>query len=135
MDDIPKTKKAAMRKTNDASKRQLDEQDAIDFCALLKEHNGGSVALLDMRALNMWTDFFIVVTVTSSTHLGGLQKHLKDMAREKKIKILNGNKKIAAGDEWQYCDLGHIVIHLMSEKAREFYDLENLYIDAKITRF
>jgi ribosome-associated protein len=30
-------------------------------------------------------------------------------------------------DEWRIIDLGSIVIHLMSRKARDFYELERLY--------
>ncbi|MDR2841907.1 MAG: RsfS/YbeB/iojap family protein, partial [Spirochaetaceae bacterium] len=37
------------------------------------------------------------------------------------------HKKAAAGDEWHLPDLGNIVVHLMSEKARAFYELENLW--------
>jgi ribosome-associated protein len=30
-------------------------------------------------------------------------------------------------DEWRLIDLGAIVIHLMTEKARSFYELERLW--------
>ncbi|GMO59528.1 MAG: ribosome silencing factor [Termitinemataceae bacterium] len=108
---------------------------AASLCALLKERNALGVTLLDFSAIQMWCDFFIVATVTSSTHAGGLEREINDFAKEHNITILNSRKKTLSGNEWQYCDLGDIVIHLMSEKARSFYELENLYIDAVITHF
>ncbi|MDR2842622.1 MAG: ribosome silencing factor [Spirochaetaceae bacterium] len=104
-----------------------DKHFALALCDLLKEHNGINVVLLDLRQLAMWTDFFIIATVTSNAHLGGLERHIKTFAQENKLTINRLHKKAAVGDEWHLADLGNIVVHLMSEKARAFYELENLW--------
>jgi len=95
---------------------------------LLHEHKGRDVTIMDLREMNTWTDFFIIATVSSNAHLEGLERHLKEFCAEKDIKILRRSRKAAAqDDQWRLLDLGPIVIHLMSETSRSFYELERLY--------
>jgi ribosome-associated protein len=115
---------------------------ALELGKLLRDHNGLKVVVMDMRALNFWTDFFIIATVTSNTHLSGLQRHIKDYTKEKEIEILHRSKrpdkKIDLGsselsaEEWSLVDLGGIVIHLMTAKIRDFFELERLWSAAPI---
>jgi ribosome-associated protein len=91
---------------------------ALELAALIREHRGEDVIVMDLREINYWTDFFVVATVSSNTHLQGLQRHIKDYAREKGIPILRGHRKTNADDEWNLPDRGNIVIHLMSANAR-----------------
>jgi ribosome-associated protein len=114
------------------------------LAGLLREHKGDDVAVLDLRKMGAWTDFFVIATATSNTHLDGLERHIKEFCGERGIEILRRSRKPNASDrrrvshgargsyemqedEWRIIDLGSAVIHLMSRRAREFYDLERLY--------
>jgi ribosome-associated protein len=121
---------------------------AIALGKLLEEHKGGDVVVMDMKNLNFWTDYFIITTVTSNTHLMGLERHIKEFARDKGIEILRRSRKpdknagpgslISSGsveppsDEWSLIDLGDIVIHLMSARTRSFFELERLWSAASL---
>ncbi|GHV74479.1 ribosomal silencing factor RsfS [Spirochaetia bacterium] len=105
---------------------------ALELAALIREHRGEEVIVMDLREINYWTDFFVIATVSSNTHLQGLQRHIKDYAREKGMTILRGHRKTGADDEWNLTDLGNIVIHLMSANSRSFYELERLWSAALI---
>jgi ribosome-associated protein len=105
---------------------------ALALAALIREHRGGDVVVMDLRDINSWTDFFVVATVSSSTHVQGLQRHIKEYAREKGIDILRRHRKISSDDEWSLIDLSTIVIHLMTAKSRSFYELERLWSAAAI---
>ena len=105
---------------------------ALDLGSLLDDHNGGEVVVMDMRSLNFWTDFFIIATVTSDTHLSGLERHIKEFLRDKGTDILRRSKKPEKDDEWRLLDLGAIVIHLMTAKARSFFELERLWSAAPL---
>ena len=95
---------------------------------LLLEHKGADVQILDLRDAQAWTDFFIIATATSDTHLDGLERHIKEFCRERGIDILRRSLKPAGmEDEWRIIDLGPVVIHLMSRRTRAFYNLERLY--------
>jgi len=94
--------------------------------ALLREHNGQDVSILDLREMNIWTDFFIIATVTSNTHMDGLEKHIKDFCRFENVEIFGSSRK-STDDQWRLIDLGSIIVHLMNRNAREFYELERLW--------
>ncbi|MCL2139238.1 MAG: ribosome silencing factor [Treponema sp.] len=103
-----------------------------NIAALLQQHKGEDVTVLDLRDRNEWTDFFIIATVTSGTHLDGLERHIKIYCREQGIDILRQSPRFRGQntdqrDEWHIIDLGSSVIHLMSSNARNFYDLERLH--------
>jgi ribosome-associated protein len=113
---------------------------------LLHEHNGFDVRMLELPQ-DAWTDFFIIATASSDTHLDGLERHVKEFCQNQGVEILRRSRRpnmseraLMSGtqiteDEWRIIDLGSAVIHLMSRKAREFYDLERLYSNSQITEF
>jgi len=82
--------------------------------------------VLDLREMNNWTDFFIITTVSSRVHMDGLERHIKEFCRDRKIDILGSSRK-SADDEWRLIDLGSMIIHLMTGRVREFYELERLW--------
>ena len=108
------------------------EEKAREIAKLMEDGKGKDVTLLDISALNSWTDYFVIVTVNSSTHWQGLYKQVKEYIKENDLEIHLTNKKSPDGDDWNLIDLGAIVIHLMSEQARQFYDLEKLWHNGKI---
>ena len=99
---------------------------AVAVAELLNEHKGQDVSVLDIRQICDWTDFFVIATASSKTHMDGLERHTKNFCREREIDILRTSRKDAE-DEWRLLDLGWAVIHLMTKQAREFYDLERLW--------
>jgi len=108
---------------------------AIELGKLLHDHNGGETLVMDMRPLNFWTDFFVIATTTSSTHLYGLERRIKEFTSEQGMEILHHSQKLkndvdGQSAEWHIVDLGSIVVHLMSAKARTFFELERLWSTA-----
>ncbi|MDR0910384.1 MAG: ribosome silencing factor [Spirochaetaceae bacterium] len=101
--------------------------EANKFAELLKEHKGGDVTVLDLRQKNAWTDFFVIATVTSRAHTEGLLRFIKEKAEEDGLEILRHRRKLVPEDEWALIDMGNLVIHLMTEKSRAFYELERLW--------
>lgn len=108
------------------------EEKAREIAKLMEDGKGKDVTLLDISGLNSWTDYFVIVTVNSSAHWQGLYKQVKEYIKENDLEIHLTNKKTSDGDDWNLIDLGAIVIHLMSEQARQFYDLEKLWHNGKI---
>jgi ribosome-associated protein len=110
-----------------ASQRSIEAlEQANALVKLLDEHKGQEVALLDLRQINNWTDFFIIATASSKTHMDGMERHLKDYCRENDIDIFGSSRKDPE-DEWRLVDLGWIIVHLMTAPTRDFYDLERLW--------
>jgi ribosome-associated protein len=102
---------------------------ALALGTLLRDHKGLDVVVMDLREMNSWTDFFVIATATSGSHLQGLERHVKDFCRDQDLEILRRSPRPSGGveDDWRLTDLGTVVVHLMSEKARAFYELERLW--------
>ena len=113
--------------SNDA----LQDQ-AVELGKLLADHHGADVVVMDMRNLNFWTDFFVITTVTSNTHLMGLERHIKDFVRDNGLEILHRSRRPKIDDEWCLLDLGGIVVHLMTARVRSFFELERLWSAASL---
>jgi ribosome-associated protein len=114
-----------------------DKTLALALAGLLSEHKAADVAVLDFRALSMWTDFFVIGTATSAAHLNGLNRHIKEFAALYGLAARRTNSRLNTADAggetfvWDLTDMGSIVIHLMSAAAREFYELERLWSGAE----
>jgi ribosome-associated protein len=102
---------------------------ALALGALLRDHRALDVAVLDLRECNSWTSFFVIAGTGSLSHLAGLERHLKEYCRERDLEILQRSPRtrLAGEDDWRITDLGTVVVHLMSERARSFYELERLW--------
>ena len=111
------------------------EEKAREIAKLMEDGKGNDVTLVDISGLNSWTDYFVIVTVTSSAHWQGLYKQIKEYIKDNDLEIHLTNRKSPDGDDWNLIDLGAIVVHLMSESARSFYDLEKLWHAGKTIDF
>ncbi|MCL2412282.1 MAG: ribosome silencing factor [Treponema sp.] len=108
-------------------KKQTQAQNDLKMLGeLIQEHQGQDVSVLDLRPFHIWTDFFIIATASSKTHMDGLERHIKEFCRERKIEMSGGSRK-KSDDEWRLLDLGFAIIHLMNKRTREFYELERLW--------
>ena len=83
--------------------------------AFLEDHRCSDVVIVDMEKECSWTDAFIIATVTSVGHLRGV------------VHQICNRHKSPGSDGWELIDCGDIVIHLMSQELRDFYNLEKLW--------
>ena len=111
-----------------------NEKTVKEIAAFIEEHNGQDTVVLNISELNSWTDYFIITTVTSSGHLRGLLNQLYQKLDEEKIVLLHHHKK-ADDERWVLLDCGFVVIHLMNQEAREFYNLEKLWFSGEKLEF
>ncbi len=97
---------------------------------MIDEHKGENTVVIDVREQSSWTSFFVISTVNSVGHLKGLTRRIKNFLTEKDVNVLHRHKRIA-DDGWELIDCGFMVIHLMSQEMREFYDLEKLWFSGE----
>jgi len=103
---------------------------AFAIASILADHKAQDVTVLDVREIAGWTDFFVIATSTSITHMRGLSRFVDEQLDAEKIKALN--RSVANNDEtWLLQDIGDVVVHIMSKEARSFYELEKLWFKAK----
>lgn len=100
---------------------------ALEIAKLMEDGKGTDVCVLDVSELNSWTDYFVIATVSSGPHQQGLYKEIKDYIKDTDLEIHKIHNKTSQGNDWNLIDLGPIVVHLMSQEARDFYELEKLW--------
>jgi ribosome-associated protein len=104
---------------------------ALEVGQLIDDHKGENTVVIDVREQSSWTSFFVISTVNSVGHLKGLTRQIKNFLSEKDVNVLHRHKRIAE-DGWELIDCGFMVIHLMSEEMRQFYDLEKLWFSGEL---
>ena len=100
---------------------------ALEIAKLMEDGKGTDVCVLDVSELNSCTDYFVISTVSSGPHWQGLYKEIKDYIKDTDLEIHKIHNKTSQGNDWNLIDLGPIVVHLMSQEARDFYELEKLW--------
>jgi len=100
---------------------------------LILEKKGSDPVILDMRKTPIPTDYFVVVTANSRVHMRTLRDSIVEFLKLNGLPLIYYDK----GDEyeWLLIDAGDVVIHIFTERGREFYDLEGLWIDADRIKF
>ena len=102
---------------------------AIAVTKALDSKKGMDIKLLKIDKVSSLADHFLICTGTSGTHV----KTLCDFAEftlEQLGETMLGREG-HRGNTWELLDYGTIVIHVFTEEARRFYDLERLWADAE----
>jgi len=99
----------------------------LEIARLLEEHRGEDVKALYIGGMSSWTDYFIISTVRSSTHLRGLLRSLEEYLSEHQIQPLTPRKRSRRDEGWILIDCGDFVVHLLDQQHRDFYELEKLW--------
>ena len=94
---------------------------------------GDDIQLLDLRELeNTVCDYFIICSGNSNTQVnaitGSIQKLVSKELKDKPWHIEGQNNS-----EWILMDYVNVVVHVFQKQIRDFYDIESLWGDAKIT--
>ncbi len=85
--------------------------------------------LLDVGELLGITDHFVVTSGRNSRQVKAIVDEVSRQLREADGTLERRIEGLASA-EWVLIDYGDLVVHVFSESAREFYDLERLWADA-----
>jgi len=95
---------------------------------LLFDRKAVNVILLDLRGVSSATDWFVVASGTSDTHVGAIADSVIDEMKKEGVRPLNVEGAREA--RWVLVDYFDFVLHVFHPQAREFYQLERLWGDA-----
>jgi len=99
----------------------------------IEDVKGENISILDLREIeNTVCDYFIVCDGNSNTQVsaisGSIQKTVSKALKDKPWHV-EGERNA----EWILLDYVNVVVHVFQIQVREFYNLEGLWGDAKIT--
>ena len=114
--------------TRKGTERSL--QLALAAARTAADNKGRNIVLLDMREQTPLFDYFVIATGTSGRQLRAMSEDI-DNVLEKDLK--DKRRGISGFNEsrWIVLDYGTVLIHLFDETTRKFYELENLWGDAR----
>jgi len=95
---------------------------------------GIDVSLLDLRDIeNTVCSYFVVCTGTSNTHVNAIVSAIKKtVSKELKEKPFHTEGNDNA--EWVLIDYVNVVVHVFQKQTRDYYNIEELWGDAKTTK-
>jgi ribosome-associated protein len=99
---------------------------------LMFDRKANDVVLMDLRNISTATDFFLIASGTSDTHVASIADHVVDALKQSGTRPLNVEGE--RGGRWILVDYFTFVVHVFHPAAREFYQLERLWGDAPIHR-
>ncbi len=95
--------------------------------AILDDKKAMRLNLIKIQDISSLADYFIIANGTSNTHVRALSDEL-----EQKLKAENVSPERIEGyrsDTWVLLDYGSVVVHIFTQDARDFYDLDRLWAD------
>jgi ribosome-associated protein len=102
---------------------------AIHVTKALDEKKGRDIKLLRITDVSSLADYFLICTGTSNTHVKTLCDYA-EFAMEQLGEPMLGREG-HRGNTWELLDYGSVVVHVFTEEAREFYNLERIWADGE----
>lgn len=98
----------------------------------LEDVKASDITVMDVSELTSITSYMIIASATSSRQAKALAHNVQEKMRELGVEItgVEGERE----GEWVLVDLGDIIVHVMQQSAREYYNLEQLWGAAESRR-
>ncbi len=99
----------------------------------IEEVKGNDIDILDLREIdNASCDYFVICNGNSNTQVNAIVNSIQKTV-SKSIKDKPWHIEGSDNAEWVLMDYVNIVVHIFQKHIREYYNIENLWGDAKIT--
>jgi ribosome-associated protein len=89
-----------------------------------------NLTVLEVSKICSFADYFLICSGTSTRHTRAISDAIHE-GLKKKTKLLPTHLEGYNQSEWILMDYFDFVVHIFSERAREFYDLERLWKSAR----
>ncbi|ABM02974.1 iojap-like protein [Psychromonas ingrahamii 37] len=91
----------------------------------LEDFKAKDITVIDVSATSDVTDTMIICT-------GNSKRHVRSVAEQTALAAKNAGESPLGiegleGSEWVLLDLGNVVVHVMQDETRQFYQLEKLW--------
>ncbi|HQW68276.1 MAG TPA: ribosome silencing factor [Flavobacterium sp.] len=99
----------------------------------IEEVKGNDIEILDLREIDTAVcDYFIICNGNSNTQVNAIVNSIQKLV-SKELKDKPWHVEGTDNGEWVLMDYVNIVVHVFQKQIREFYNIEGLWGDAKIT--
>ena len=98
------------------------------MCDILDSKKARNIKVYSVVGKSDITDYTILATGTSSTHVKALADELEYQTARRGVPPIHFEGR--GNGSWIVVDYANIIVHVFSNEAREFYNLDRLYNDA-----
>ena len=98
--------------------------------ALALDLKATDVVLLDLSGVSDMTDFFVIASGTSDTHVRSIAEHILEELKKREGVAAHHIEGLPQG-RWVLLDYVDVVVHVFHPTLRAFYQLERLWSDAE----
>ncbi|MDA0794043.1 MAG: ribosome silencing factor [Bacteroidetes bacterium] len=117
-----------------ANKKEKDIQLVEEIILGIENVKGEEIHKLDLRELdNTPCDFFIICSGNSNTQVSAIVNSITKTV-SKTIKEKPFHTEGLENAEWVLIDYVNVVVHVFQKQIREYYNIEELWGDAKTTQ-
>ncbi len=102
---------------------------AKEIVKAIDSKRGSEIKLIKVDGISIIADYFVIATGHSSTQVKALADEV-----EYKLKELGENVSHIEGhrnDSWILLDYIDVIVHVFSQEAREYYDLDRMWADGE----
>ena len=92
------------------------------------DHKALDLVVLDVQGLSSVTDYFLVCSGRSTTHLRSIVDAIREAMKAAEVRPLHAEGAPESG--WMLVDYGDVLVHVFLEETRVYYALERLWGDA-----
>lgn len=98
--------------------------------AIALDNKANDVVVLSLKGVSDMTDFFVIASGTSDTHVRSLGEHIQEGLKRDGTAAhhVEGTQQ----GRWVLLDYVDFVVHLFHPSLRDFYQLERLWSDAQV---
>ena len=103
------------------------------ICEAASDKKARDIVSMDMRDLTPTCDYCVVCSANPATQVRAIADNIEEKLAEQGESFLH--KEGYREGEWILMDYGDVVAHIFRQEAREYYALEHLWADAKLTPY
>ena len=100
----------------------------LELARALDSKKGQDIKVLKTEELTTLADYFLLCTATSNTQIKAMSDACEEAAEKhgERVHHIEGHR----GGTWLLMDFSSVVVHVFTDEARKFYDLERLWASA-----
>ena len=114
----------------DEAGRPTSDSLAEEIYHILDAKNAEDPSVIKVSEKTDLTDYFVLATAKSTTHVRALEDEVEYRIGLAGIKPDRAEGR-GAGNSWMVIDYGNVIVHIFNREAREFYNIDKLYSDAE----
>ena len=87
------------------------------------------ITVLNLRDSGAFADYFLLCCGSSGPQIQAIGEAVEERLHKKGRRV--AHREGRGGGEWYLLDYGFLIVHIFSERARQYYDLERLWRNAE----